>query len=43
MDKTLEEIISECNFKERIVIRTFKNLFEKVYHFTRVKTINEFL
>lgn len=43
MEQTLNEIINQCNFREKIVIRTFKKLFEKVYHFTRVKTINEFL
>ena len=43
MNEILEEIISECNFRERIVIRTFKKVFSKVYHLTRAEIINDLL
>lgn len=39
-ERIVEEICSECNFAERIIVRLFKRLILKIYHVSREYTIN---
>ena len=39
----LNEITNELNWKERIVVNTFKKTFMKVYTISRIKIINSLL
>ena len=36
----IKEICKDLNWKERILVRTFKRIFVKVYHKTRIRTFN---
>lgn len=42
-ERIVEEICSECNFVESIIVRLFKKVFVKVYNISRINTINKFL
>lgn len=49
MDKTdvtediMEEILENCNWIERIVIKIFYKEFEDIYNIIRIELINSFL
>ena len=36
----IEEILRKCNWYEKIVVKLFKKLILKVFHYSRVNTIN---
>ena len=40
MEELLDELNGELNWKERIVVKLFKNLFLKTYNIMRIKLVN---
>ena len=42
-DKAIEIVCKNLNKRERIIVKLFKRLFEKVYHQTRIKIVNQML
>lgn len=43
-EEIVREIIKECkNWKERLLVKLFAKMFIKVYHISRVNTINNII
>ncbi len=39
----IKEILKECNWKEKIIVKMLENFIIKIYHNIRLKTMNAFL
>lgn len=39
----IEEILKECKWYEKIVVRMFKKTFIKIYHINRIKLVNSMI
>lgn len=39
----IDEIIKECNWKEKIIVNTYKKVFIKVYNISRINTVNQMI
>lgn len=43
MNVVKDEVIKELNWKERIIVKLFAKIFEKVYNKCRIKIVNSML
>ena len=39
----IEEMLKDCKWYEKIVVRMFKKIFIKIYHINRIKLVNSML
>lgn len=42
-EKIVEEIVRECNLKERILLKVFKKEFSKIFNIIRLEIVNKIL
>lgn len=42
-DIVLEEIVKDCNWYEKIIVKIFRKLFIRVYHNIRIRLINNMI
>ena len=42
-EKIMEEVLNDCKWYEKIIIKKFNKLFIKMYHISRIEIVNKLL
>jgi len=42
-DRIVEEVLKNCNWYEKIIVKIFSKTFIKIYHFNRINIVNSIL